>query len=684
MDSTVPRPKDLRPCDNCRHRKIRCLFASDAAINCVLCESRSTTCTYVQKPPLKKRALSKDHHDKVLSPTQRHQPPQTISQPQPKSRRRANQDSPVVRDYARLPGRSLLKETLGHQNRQSSSILGATGDFDPCLLTSLRWDERGSSGSFRPPQILRRANGTTHFFLRPDTQEEMDAELAALDSIEQFVSPHGPELVKIYFRIVHPTFPILHKNVFLEKYGRSYRESTPIGLGAVYVLALNWWSYSQALSSLPNPDAKELEAMVLRMLVDAHRRPKISDLQGGLVLMQSPNVDSWAMTGHLVAMAQNLGINADCTHWQVPDWERGVRKRVAWALFMQDKWGALVYGRGSHIRPEDWDVQPLESSDFPETAKDDDNEEGSAEIEKGKQTFLHMVSLTQILAQILDEFFTLRALRTVRSLQSALQAAKPLQLQLKAWHVSMPLDLSLDNTVPMKLSSVGYLHLAYYTAETSLHRAIMRCHPSNAFTYSTPDSASSPVGDEHFHRLQSISLQAAEARFVSALEFVRRLKAEHFQSFWYFSSSVSLSIIGIFAAVLYGAASDQKDRERYLAKLAEYRWVLRISANSAPFMRYAVDVLDACSQSLDEQVSAGSRSNAAEQSQGPWEMSVVDASEPGSGEGQPIGWVPDETEYHGEADFMTSALDDDAGWLQGVPGNFEYEDENRYYDNSTA
>ncbi|KAH8174378.1 fungal specific transcription factor domain-containing protein [Sarocladium implicatum] len=684
MASTIPRPKDLRPCDNCRHRKIRCLFASDNAVNCVLCESRSTTCTYVQKPPVKKRALSKDHHDKVTSPTQRHHPYQPTSQAPARPKKKANYDAPVVRDYTRLPGRSLLKETLGHQNRQSSSVLGATADFDPCLLTSLRWDERETASSFRPPQTLRRANGRTHFFLRPDTQDEMDAELAALDSIEQFVSPHGPELVKIYFRIVHPTFPILHKNVFLEKYGRSYRESTPIGLGAVYVLALNWWSYSQALSALPKPDAKELEARVLRMLTEAHRRPKISDLQGGLVLMQSPNVDSWAMTGHLVAMAQNLGINADCTDWQVPAWEKGVRKRVAWALFMQDKWGALIYGRGSHIRSEDWDVQPLQYSDFPETAKDDDNEEGSAEIEKGKLTFLNMVSLTQILAQILDEFFTLKALRTPRTLPSTLEAAKPLQLQLRGWHAKIPPELSLDNTVPMKLSSVGYLHLAYYTAETTLHRAIMRCHPSASFSYSTPNSARSPFGDEQNDHLQRISLHAAEARFVSALDFVRRLKAEHFQSFWYFSSSVSLAIIGIFAAVLHGAAPNRADRERYLAKLAEYRWVLRISANSAPFMRYAVDVLDACNQALEEQASAEPATSTDEGARGPGEASVSGAEDGDSGQGQALAWDTGDAEDPDETEFLSSVLGNGTDWLQSLPGNFQYDDLGTYQQTPTT
>jgi hypothetical protein len=495
-----------------------------------------------------------------------------------------------LRDYANLTGQSLLKETLGHQNRQSSAVIGATADFDQSLTNSLPWNAKGECLAFdAAPQRLRRANQTVHFMMRPDTQEEMDAELANLDAIENFVAPHGAELVNLYFRIVHPSFPILHKKVFLEKYARSYRELTPTGLGAVYIMALNWWSYSPALSSLPKPDAKELEAKVLRMLFEVHRRPKISDLQGGLVLMQCPNVSSWAMTGHLVAMAQNLGINVDCSDWQVPDWERGVRKRVAWALFMQDKWGALVYGRGSLIRAGDWDVRALESSDFPETAKDDDLEEGSAEIEKGKQTFLHMVSLSEIVAEILDQFFTLKAVRSQQSTQDVLERVKPLQLKLKAWYSNLPLTLSVDETVPRKLSSVGYLHLAYYTAEITLHRAILRSHSAHV---------PNPIAD-----LYVIPRRAAATHFTAALDFVKRLKAEHLQSFWYFSSSLSLAIIGLFAAILCMTSrhGDQAERDAYLSKLAEYRWVLRINATSADFMKYAVGMLDSRSQLLEQQ-----------------------------------------------------------------------------------
>src|ERR1051325_3746135 len=125
---------------------------------------------------------------------------------------------------------------------------------------------------------------------------------------------------------------------------------------------------------------------------------------------------------------------------------------------------------------EEWDVQPLDISDFPETFKDDDDEEGSAEIEKGRQTFVQMVSLTQIVAEIMDEFFTLKAARRQESLPEVLERAKAIQLKLRDWFSNLSSSLSVDETKPRRLSSVGYLHLAYYTAEITLHRAILRSH----------------------------------------------------------------------------------------------------------------------------------------------------------------------------------------------------------------
>jgi hypothetical protein len=248
----------------------------------------------------------------------------------------------------------------------------------------------------------------------------------------------------------------------------------------------------------------------------------------------------------------------------------------------------LVYGRPSNIRSDDWDVPSLEISDFPETSKDDDDEEGSAEIDTGRQTFMQMVSLTQIVADILEQFFTLKAIRREDSLSAVLERAKPIQLRLKEWHSNLPSALSVDDTKPRRLSSVGYLHLAYYTAEITIHRAILRSH---AMPDPNPD-------------LILITREAASTRFTNALNLVKRLKQEHFQSFWYFSSSISLAIVGIFAGVLAITSLDEEERKSYIALLAEYRWILRISSTGSSLTQYGLSVLDTNGQLLEQQLKA--------------------------------------------------------------------------------
>jgi len=357
-----------------------------------------------------------------------------------------------------MQGPSLLKQTLGLQNRQHGQYLGQTTEYDTRLINLSPFNGRGEYVSM--PGTLRRVSPQTHFIMKSESQAEVDDELANLDLVESIVRPHGRALVDLYFRIVHPSFPIMHKKVFLEKYDRTYREFTPPVLAAVYILALNWWSYSPDLVNLPKPDIQKLEKLAPRMMIDVLNRPKLSTVQAGLLLLQRPDGDSWALTGQLVAVAQNLGLHLDSSGWKIPEWERSLRKRLAWALYMQDRWGALIHGRPPLIQEDDWCVRPVELRDFPETAEDDDDEEGSSEIEKGRLIFINMISLTEILTDILKTFFTLRSTSSLESeganaVLTTLEKAKPIQLRLKEWYSKLPQTLAVGETRARKLSSTG-------------------------------------------------------------------------------------------------------------------------------------------------------------------------------------------------------------------------------------
>lgn len=519
------------------------------------------------------------------------------------------QAKPPINDYTSLPGPSLLKQTLGLQNRQHGQYLGQTSEYDVRLINLSPFNGRGEYVS--TPGTLRRVSHHNHFLMKSESQAEVDDELANLDLVESIVQPHGRALVDLYFRIVHPSFPIMNKKVFLEKYERTYREFTPPILAAVYILALNWWSYTPELVNLPKPDMQKLEKLVPQMMSAVLNRPKLSTVQAGLLLLQRPDGDSWALTGQLVAVAQNLGLHLDCSNWKIPEWERSLRKRLAWGLFMQDKWGALIHGRPSLIHLDNWSVKPVESRDFPESSEDGEEEEGSSDIETGHLTFINMISLTEILTDILDTFFTLRATASLsnereNAMKVTLEKAKPIQLRLKDWHARLPQCLAISETRARKLSPTGMLssfsremssylplgslHLSYFAAEVTLHRAIIR--------FDTPTLN---------ENLRSITRGAARMRFTSAIDLVNKLEPAHLQCFWYFSSKVNLAIVATFGSLLWATSDNLEEAEFYKSQLAEYRWTLRVSSKAAEFMKFTVGILDASPVFLKDSASKSSK-----------------------------------------------------------------------------
>jgi hypothetical protein len=161
-----------------------------------------------------------------------------------------------------------------------------------------------------------------------------------------------------------------------------------------------------------------------------------------------------------MVVGHGLGLHLDCSNWKIPQWEQGLRRRLAWGLYMQDKWGSLIYGRPSQIHDSNWAVRTVSDHDFPENATDEDEEEGSTEVNKGMILFTQMIALTKILSEILDTFYSLKAIQEVENegrngTQFILERAKPVQIKLRDWFATLPDCLRMDSTKVMKLSSTG-------------------------------------------------------------------------------------------------------------------------------------------------------------------------------------------------------------------------------------
>ncbi|KAJ2895361.1 uncharacterized protein MKZ38_006632 [Zalerion maritima] len=532
---------------------------------CILCQFHKQACTFVNKPPKKVRRTSASQKEA------RNDIPGIVTQ------------IPASPAAAQDDGRpSLLEQTLGLHKKGHGTLVGPTSLYEPRLLpTTGNLKQNPAVGL----STLRHVSTHEAFLLTPDSgTRNHDREVEDLDAIEAAVSPHGKALIHLYFRIVHPSFPILHKHVFLEKYDRTHREFSPPLLAAVYLLALNWWSYSAELSLLPKPNAARLEEIANKSMADIVTRPKLSTIQAGLLLLQRPDGDSWALTSKLVGVGQDIGLHMDCTRWRIPPWERGLRKRLGWALYMQDKWGSLVHGRPSHITSDDWGVPVLDEGDFPERAADENDEEGSTEVEKGRVLFCEMIDLTRILADVLSTLYTQRAEQKMRAgiEQGAgwvLDQAKPLQLRLKRWFADLPACLSLQDVTMRKLSSTGYLHLAYFATEFTLHRRILEA-----------------LGMEGNSEIIHVCRVAARDRLVKTLDFVKSLRPEHLQSFWYSASKYNFAIVGTFICLLASGTppsfgNDDDNAEFYKTKLEDYKWTLRLSSKNADILDRALALM---------------------------------------------------------------------------------------------
>jgi hypothetical protein len=536
---------------------------------------------------------------------------------------------------------------LGLHRAKRSTYIGLTTPFDPILISLTQFDNRHES--IIDLGTLRRVNDHECFIMLPDEAlQDYGEDAEALRAIDQVVAPYGDALIDVFFRTVHPSFPIVQKRIFYERLRNNDRGYSPPLLAGMYILALNWWAHEPTLAPHPKPDVDRLEEIAVASLNSAVKRPKLSTVQAGLLLLQRPEADSWSLTTQLVALGQELGLHLDCSTWSIPPWERGLRKRIAWALYMQDKWSSLIHGRPSHIFSANWAVKPIGEVDFqeneeglPDPLVESQTPDDRSENEKGQTIFSQMIALTQIMAEIMDTFYTQVAIEEFKaagteSTRLILDRAKPVQIKLKDWFSSLPASTRMDNVQGHRLSPTGYLHLAYFATEITLHRRIVQSL--------SPDSADA--------YLQYICRSAAKTRLISALDFVNRLRPEHLQAFWYYASKVNFTLIGTFGSLLWATAPAREEASFYQARLTEYRWTLSVSSRKAEFLDYAVQMLDASRAMLGNLEAKPSLQEVLES--GPVSSGVTKKRD---GPGKRVGFVDDDVDM--DIDPSGFAEDDD-------------------------
>ncbi|KAK0922893.1 hypothetical protein LTR91_005088 [Friedmanniomyces endolithicus] len=410
--------------------------------------------------------------------------------------------------------------SLDNQASSNAQIVGMSGEIDPYLLSRYRYDQYNEA-TFQSIRIRKMNeasvadNSVPAFFtIAPNALASKAQPVETTDVMEQYRhevedmvnDDVGKRLIRLFYKYVQPYFPVLTREGRYVRDADGIREPRTVStciLAAIYGHALPFcaWDEKLCVEVYTPPSADALFRIAWLACQPTMHTPSLAVLQTILLLVQrrptnkhvSDTPVKWVMMTEAVSIAQALGLNRDPTDWPLPSWEIKVRKRLAWATFVQDKWLALNFGRASHIQADDWDVPALAETDF----ADADREGPDAPAGFWGQHFAKLAELTVIVDDIMHSLFSLRATKALQgSLDATLEVAKPLRIRLTEWHHRLPaglLPLAGAGVTPSsekethRRKSLSHdldgncsLYLAYITAKIELFRAMLRPEGTDA------------------------------------------------------------------------------------------------------------------------------------------------------------------------------------------------------------
>lgn len=185
-------------------------------------------------------------------------------------------------------------------------------------------------------------------------------------------------------------------------------------LAAVYASAMPFVAQDPVLfvSGIYDKSLCEsLWALVDEEIRVAEQAPKLAVIQTSMLLLQrlpprhqrglTDTPSRLSLHGSTIALATSLGLHLEPRPWGVPAWEKRLRRRLWWSLYMEDKWTSLLLGRPAMIQQHEWDVLDLDDTDF----EIDGAAAAAAHLHQPKSlVFLQFAKLTKLAEAIHQTF----------------------------------------------------------------------------------------------------------------------------------------------------------------------------------------------------------------------------------------------------------------------------------------
>ncbi|TBU34755.1 fungal-specific transcription factor domain-containing protein [Dichomitus squalens] len=323
-------------------------------------------------------------------------------------------------------------------------------------------------------------------------------------------------LLELYFAYVHPFFPVIHKQDFLQNYHASVLDApaaiqsgnplirTPMQrpckmlLLAMFAIAARYSSRSEYQPTRGDnlSFAGQQYAQDAHKLLDRkYQSSRPSTCQALLLLAirefgMGAMDKGWLYSGMALRMAIDLGMNRNADNWTTDgkqyvftEVEKQIRKHIWWSCCISDKLSAVWLGRPITFRANDYSTPLLDVNE------NDENElwqpyppgvlpDFIPREAKLMTTFREACRLSIIITDIMDKIYPVQ----VSSNTPRRVLFEELESRLNKWLIELPDDLrypSNDRHATV-LPHVLMLHIEYYTAVLLLHRAFLPPYDANA------------------------------------------------------------------------------------------------------------------------------------------------------------------------------------------------------------
>ncbi|CAH0057651.1 unnamed protein product, partial [Clonostachys solani] len=445
----------------------------------------------------------------------------------------------------------------------TSLFVGFSSDQDPYVLRHCRFNnDYYQRQDWACMRIYGNNDVPMHFTTVPDSHLDSDLNATLRCPPIDAGSETHKSLIRSYFDVVHTSYPILdgqHIQTTIDKYppltGIMYRLASPFTDVKMEETWPEWYDYLHRVllwhSRYPRLATIELSLLILCRQNSIHRVPTL------------PGV--WPQIGSLVGMCHELGLNMDPSRWSIPVWERSRRIRLWWAVFMADKWHALGLGRPSYIHEDQWNVPMVSERDIPPQSF-----EGRAVPSSTTKLFIAMSVLTTILSDLLCKAYTVRSIGTEASPDTAdtLRMFNSFFHRLETFqeeHVK-----GLQSAADQIRDPTGTLHLAFFTVQIVLYRAILRRMPPVC-----PEAA----------QLRQGARQVTQ----NVIKFVECLQVSRLRAFWWSPlSRTNFSIAGSFMCNMVLTSTEDEEVNAWTNQLTRYRTLLGMHSESFDITKLAV------------------------------------------------------------------------------------------------